>query len=461
MNLADSDKVTALHKACFNDHADCARLLLSRGALVELADKFGSTALHKAAFGGSGACCSVLLESGADAKVFDGEGFTAVHLATHRQHEDALKVLLAFDAKLGSCVSQNAVKETPLHFAARVGSVSCASILLTAGADPSTKAANGDTVAELAKRFGHEEVAALVSKGKDEHPAPQVEPAVAVAVAEAADRTADGVVVDRWGFLGSQLLDEDEEQHKLKEVEREIKWVEMRNNWDRWVARRSKKLKQRCLKGIPDSFRPFAWVRLSGARDLRGSKPDNYYSELISRQEETQALEVIHRDLHRTFPDHVQFRAATGRDSLMRVLKAFSFHNPKIGYCQGMGFVAAMFLMYCVEEQVQANGGEIYMLCSLQLKLFSFFLFFFFFFFCLKDAFWMLVRLVDHYGMGGLWDSGLTAVPVMCYMHDQLLAKLVPRVRQHLDSQMISGALYAPSFYITGFSYSLPWPCVL
>jgi hypothetical protein len=94
----------------------------------------------------------------------------------------------------------------------------------------------------------------------------------------------------------------------------------------------------------------------------------------------------------------------------------------------GMGFVAAMFLMYCVEEQ---------------------------------DAFWMLVRLVEHYGMGGLWDSGLTAVPVMCFIHDELLAKLVPRVREHLEAQMISGALYAPSFYITGFSYSLPWPCVL
>jgi hypothetical protein len=78
-----------------------------------------------------------------------------------------------------------------------------------------------------------------------------------------------------------------------------------------------------------------------------------------------------------------------------------------------------------------------------------------------KDAFWMLVRLVEFYGMGGLWDSGLTDVPKMCFIHDALLAKFAPRVRAHLDAQGISGALYAPSFYITGFSYSLPWPCVL
>ncbi len=93
-----------------------------------------------------------------------------------------------------------------------------------------------------------------------------------------------------------------------------------------------------------------------------------------------------------------------------------------------MGFVAAMFLMYCVEEQ---------------------------------DAFWMLVQMVDKYGMGGLWDSGLTDVPKMCYIHSALLARLVPRVHAHLEAQGISGALYAPSFYITGYAYSLPWPCVL
>jgi hypothetical protein len=47
-------------------------------------------------------------------------------------------------------------------------------------------------------------------------------------------------------------------------------------------------------------------VRLSGALQLRATKGENYYTELISRKEETAALEVIHRDLHRTFPDHVQ-----------------------------------------------------------------------------------------------------------------------------------------------------------
>lgn len=97
-------------------------------------------------------------------------------------------------------------------------------------------------------------------------------------------------------------------------------------------------------------------------------------------------------------------------------------------FLTGMGFVAALFLMYCVEEE---------------------------------DAFWMLVQMVDKYGLGGLWDSTLTDVPKMCYIHTELLRKFCPRIYSHLEGEGISGALYAPSFYITGYTYSLPWPCVL
>lgn len=250
VDLADSDKVTALHKACFNNNAECARLLLKHGATVDATDKFGSTALHKAAFGGSSGCCQVLLDNKAVATSFDGEGYTPAHLAAHRKHSEALKVLVTSEPKLASMMSQNSRSETPVLLAARVGSASCVAVLLAAGANAEAEANNGESALAAARRGGHEEVVSLLSKGKEEGRV-QAEANVAVAVAQDADRTADAVVVDRWGFLGAQVLDKDEELHKRKEVEREIKWVEMRNNWDRWVLRRSKKLKQRCLKGIP------------------------------------------------------------------------------------------------------------------------------------------------------------------------------------------------------------------
>jgi hypothetical protein len=299
----------------------------------------------------------VLLEAGADATAFDAEGHSAVHLACHRMHPDVLVELLSTaKAERANLVSNNAVKETPLHLASKSGSAKCVEVLLEAGADPKAVDAAGLTALDAATRAGHSDVDAVLrgapdaamaaaagaggDKGKDEAPAQDV---AAVEPAVVANKKDLGPV-DRWGFLGAAGLTVDEEKHKQKEIEREIKWVKMRSDWDRWMTRRRRKVRERCLKGIPDSFRPFAWVRLAGARELRGSKPDNYYQDLVARKEETAALEVIHRDLHRTFPDHVQFREVTGRDSLLRVLKAFSFHNAKIGYC-GSSF--SSFFSFC------------------------------------------------------------------------------------------------------------------
>ena len=65
--------------------------------------------------------------------------------------------------------------------------------------------------------------------------------------------------------------------------------------------------------------------------------------------------EQIKLDLHRTFPDNVQFRP-DGCDKqlqLGRVLQAYSAHNPTVGYCQGMNYVAGLLLLVMngVEEQ--------------------------------------------------------------------------------------------------------------
>ena len=38
------------------------------------------------------------------------------------------------------------------------------------------------------------------------------------------------------------------------------------------------------------------------------------------------------------------------QETMLRVLKASSVRNPEIGYCQGMGFVTALLLMYNEEE---------------------------------------------------------------------------------------------------------------
>lgn len=51
------------------------------------------------------------------------------------------------------------------------------------------------------------------------------------------------------------------------------------------------------------------------------------------------AVEQIDKDLHRTFPNHPAMDEA-GRAALRRVLTAYAAHNPVVGYCQGMNFLA-------------------------------------------------------------------------------------------------------------------------
>lgn len=348
-DVPDTDGVTALHKASFNGHAECIQLLLDKDAAeVSVADSNGSTALHKASYKGHWECVRVLLDKGADVAINDGAGHTALHLACDRNHADVARALAQSRVGVVDLETADGEMSTALHLAAGSGAVECVRVLLAAGVDADARNAAGLTALDIARGHDESAVVALLGKGKEEeegHSAVNNNVEALVVDAEP-EEPLTLQRVDRWGFLGAEKLSAEEELHKQKEIEREVKWVEMREKWSSFSTRRKAKLRSRCLKGIPDSMRTFAWVKLSGADKLRASKGETYYSGLIAREEgSTPALEAIGRDLHRTFPDHVQFRTATGRGSLQRVLKAYSFHNPEIGYCQVL-FVVVIRPLY-------------------------------------------------------------------------------------------------------------------
>ncbi|KAG9353930.1 hypothetical protein JZ751_012054 [Albula glossodonta] len=58
--------------------------------------------------------------------------------------------------------------------------------------------------------------------------------------------------------------------------QREVKWLEMLNHWDKWMAKRHKKVKLRCQKGIPPSLRGRAWLYLSGGKVKREQNPGKF-----------------------------------------------------------------------------------------------------------------------------------------------------------------------------------------
>lgn len=100
------------------------------------------------------------------------------------------------------------------------------------------------------------------------------------------------------------------------------------------------------MKGIPQSIRGRAWTYLSGANDVKAKAGGKDFATYY-KPDRPDIIEVIERDIDRTYPEHIMFREVgnTGQKELAMLLKSYSFYNPEVGYCQGMGMVAGMIMM--------------------------------------------------------------------------------------------------------------------
>uniref|UniRef100_A0A0K0D2C4 Rab-GAP TBC domain-containing protein n=1 Tax=Angiostrongylus cantonensis TaxID=6313 RepID=A0A0K0D2C4_ANGCA len=105
--------------------------------------------------------------------------------------------------------------------------------------------------------------------------------------------------------------------------------------------------------GIPHSMRPYLWPRFAGATE-KCSAAGYSYSEVLrqSAQDKPSIGVQIERSLLRTLPNNICFwkKNSIGIDALRRVLKAIAFIYPDLGFCDGMGVIAATLLLFCSEE---------------------------------------------------------------------------------------------------------------
>jgi len=225
VNIRDADGSTALLWASYRDDVESADLLLRAGANANTANDLGVTPLWPAAENGSSAMVRRLLASGANPNLalLSGEtplmigarsgypdvveqllakganinahgtrGQTALMWAVSQKHPEVVKVLLAHkaDISLKSDVWSEVMAipphgylpynksiphggETALMFAARVGDLESAKLLVTAGANVNDADAWGVSAVTLAAHSGFTDfVQFLLDKGADPNAAP-------------------------------------------------------------------------------------------------------------------------------------------------------------------------------------------------------------------------------------------------------------------------------------------------
>ena len=133
----------------------------------------------------------------------------------------------------------------------------------------------------------------------------------------------------------------------------------------------------------------------------------------------------IDKDLPRTFPGH-PLLDGIGRDALRRVLCAYALHNPAVGYCQGMNFLAALLLLLMEEE----------------------------------PAFWCLSALVEDVLPGYYGNTMLASAVDQAVLRTFVDARF-PRVGAALDDAGVPLAAVTGSWFLTLYVNHLPWETAL
>lgn len=234
----------------------------------------------------------------------------------------------------------------------------------------------------------------------------QSRPGTAAAAAAAA-APPNAVPRDRYGFKkASQHVTVEQydawNEHYSRHIERRSKkWHTLMSSYGLSTSPairfppKSDKIKRYVRKGIPPEFRGAAWFWYAGGPGKLAKEPGLYW-ELVEKSQPDKGFlssndrEHIERDLHRTFPDNVRFKpdpstmmdaqAGAGGgpgnentnpdaekkrrmtkepetpilQSLRRVLQAFAIHNPSIGYCQSLNFIAGLLLLFLDEDEEKA-----------------------------------------------------------------------------------------------------------
>ncbi len=208
------------------------------------------------------------------------------------------------------------------------------------------------------------------------------------------------------------------------------------------------RIKHHARKGLPDSMRQRAWVVLTGVDVIMSQRKGVYDSYLTQADSISQSsgltpngkhasrtvLEQIDRDIGRTCLkhfscDHNKFRDREDRhESLRRVLRAYSQIDPDVGYCQGMNFITAMFLIFLSEE----------------------------------EAFWLLVVVMNEepYSLRELFGEDMSGTHEVLFIAEKLVKQFLPKLYKHMHKEGIHHSMFVTQWLLTIFTSSFPFDLV-
>lgn len=248
--------------------------------------------------------------------------------------------------------------------------------------------------------------------------------------------------------------------------ENDHQWQRVFSKWDSYrQCVKREKLKELIRHGVPLKTRPELWKKLLdldtvltytdfsyeeqvsllreelvslGVSEFNTSRSERVLSETEEDQENMrhfnlQSLRQILLDVGRTYPTHCMFsvesdKGIEGRAALFRLLAVYTVYNPENNYCQGMSYLAAMFLMQLEE----------------------------------KEAFWALVSLLERRKyLFGYFDKMLEKVQSHAKVFDKILDRHLPNLHHHLNKLGIDPLMYTTPWVMCVFT-SLPcWDTVL
>lgn len=190
-------------------------------------------------------------------------------------------------------------------------------------------------------------------------------------------------------------------------------WAHVVGDYDSVARNQPEKLRKAIQHGFPPELRGLLWQVISSSKS---STMEHLYESLV-QEENAPAMAAIAKDLDRT-----PMAKVVDRESLARLLKAYSLFDPEVGYTQGMAFIAVPILMELPEA----------------------------------EAFSLFAQLMKVYDFRSVFIAEMPGLHLKLYQFDRLIEDNLEIVHTHLKRQGVQSSMYASQWFLTMFAYRFP-----